>query len=222
MRWRYVEAQATVLLNDGFARLALAAVGERRRRGLCCALGCTRSARSRRRSRSSTVSSTASANRCAASTRWRRSTRLSGSQRNAIVSRTRTQVCYVLDSWLRHYASDFFTDSDLFADSRSCWSSAPTFADSLAVWYRGETALSFHRKRSAYEAPTKRMLKYCGVELDPKNRTLFDYHPAEWRWWRRADFVLVRPSELMSRAWMKDAADAHARLSQHQAHHHSV
>jgi hypothetical protein len=59
--------------------------------------------------RSSTVSSTASANRCAASTRWRRSTRvLSGSQRNAIVSCTRAQVCYVLDSWqLRHYASDF-------------------------------------------------------------------------------------------------------------------
>jgi hypothetical protein len=34
--------------------------------------------------------------------------RLSGSQRNVIVSRTRAQVCYVLDSWqLRHYASDF-------------------------------------------------------------------------------------------------------------------
>jgi hypothetical protein len=30
--------------------------------------------------------------------------RLSGSQRNAIVSRTRTQVCYMLDSWMRHYA----------------------------------------------------------------------------------------------------------------------
>ena len=42
--------------------------------------------------------------------------RLSGSQRNAIVSRTRTQVCYVLDSWLRHYASDFLADSELFAD----------------------------------------------------------------------------------------------------------
>jgi hypothetical protein len=27
----------------------------------------------------------------------------------------------------------------------------------------------------------------------------------------RADFVLVRPSELLSRAWKKDAADAHAR-----------
>jgi hypothetical protein len=37
--------------------------------------------------------------RCAASTRWRRSTRvLSGSQRNAIVWSTRAQVCYVLDS----------------------------------------------------------------------------------------------------------------------------
>jgi hypothetical protein len=43
--------------------------------------------------------------------------RLSGSQRNAIVSRTRTQVCYVLDSWLRHCAkSDFLADSELFSD----------------------------------------------------------------------------------------------------------
>jgi hypothetical protein len=60
--------------------------------------------------------------------------------------------------------------------------SAPTFADSLAVWYRvspGETALSFHRKRPAYEAPTKKMLKYCGDELDPKSRTLLDDHPVE-------------------------------------------
>ena len=34
---------------------------------------------------------------------------------------------------------------------------------------------------------------------------------AAWRWCRAPNFVLVRPSELMSRAWMKDAADAHAR-----------
>jgi hypothetical protein len=47
--------------------------------------------------------------------------RLSGSQRNTIVLHTRTQVCYVLDSWLRHYASDFLADSELFADSCSCW-----------------------------------------------------------------------------------------------------
>jgi hypothetical protein len=78
--------------------------------------------------------------------------RLSISQRNAIVSRTRAQVCFVLASWLRHYASDFLADSELFADWRSCWCSAPTFADSLAVWYRvspGESALPFHRKRPA-------------------------------------------------------------------------
>jgi hypothetical protein len=53
------------------------------------------------------------------------------SRRNAIVSRTRAQVCYVLDSWLLHYASDFLAGSELFADWRSCWCSAPTFADSL-------------------------------------------------------------------------------------------
>jgi hypothetical protein len=59
-------------------------------------------------------------------------------------------------------------------------SSAPTFADSLAVWFcvsPGETALLFHRP--AYEAPTKKMLKYCDDELDPKSRTLLDYHPVE-------------------------------------------
>ena len=75
----------------------------------------------------------------------------------------------MLDSWLRNYASDFFADSELFADS-------------LVVWYRvspGETALPFHRKRPAYEAPTKKMLKYCGDELDPKSRTLLDYHSVE-------------------------------------------
>jgi hypothetical protein len=57
--------------------------------------------------------------------------------------------------------------------------SAPTFADSLAVFYRvspGETVLPFHRKRPAYEAPTKKMLKYCGDELDPKSRTLLEDH----------------------------------------------
>jgi hypothetical protein len=60
--------------------------------------------------------------------------------------------------------------------------SAPTFADSLAVCYRvspGETAFPFHRKRPAYEAATKKMLKHCGDELDPKSRTMLDYHPVE-------------------------------------------
>jgi hypothetical protein len=96
--------------------------------------------------------------------------------------------------------------------------SAPTFADSLAVFYRvspGETVLPFHRKRPAYEAPTKKMLKYCGDELDPKSRTLLEDHRSRsrgrWSWRRAPTFVLVRPSELLSRAWKKDAAEAHAR-----------
>jgi hypothetical protein len=145
--------------------------------------------------------------------------RLSGSQRNAIVS------CIARPGLLRSRLlccgttrATFSPNSELFADWRSCWCSAPTFADSLAVCYRvspGETALPFHRKRPAYEAPTKRMLKYCGVELDPKSRTLLDDHPVEvvrqMAVAARADFGLVRPSELMSRAWMKDAADARVR-----------
>jgi hypothetical protein len=65
------------------------------------------------------------------------------------------------------------------------------------VWFcvsPGETALPFHRKRPAYEAPTKKMLKYCGDEHDPKSRTLLDNHlvvvAAEWRWRRAPTFCL--------------------------------
>ena len=113
--------------------------------------------------------------------------RLSGSQRNAIVSRTRAQVCFVLDSWLQHYASDFLADSELFADSQLLVA-ARRRLPTAAVWYRvspGDTALPFHRKRPAYEAPTKKTLKYCGDELDPKSRALLDYHRSRWRgrWW---------------------------------------
>jgi hypothetical protein len=105
--------------------------------------------------RSSTVSSTASANRCAASTRWRRSTHvLSGSQRNAIVSRTRAQVCYVLDSWLpRHYASDFLADSELFADC--CAFLAPVARPhALAQPCRATTVATPSRRRAAVAATT--------------------------------------------------------------------
>ncbi len=53
----------------------------------------------------------------------------------------------------------------------------------------GETALPFHRKRPAFESPTKKMLKYCGDELDPKSRTMLNYHPVEVARQRRVDFV---------------------------------
>ncbi len=86
-------------------------------------------------------------------------------------------------------ARDCGTTRSTFSPTASCLltravvgGSAPTFADSLAVWYRvspGETALPFHRKRPAYEAPTKKMLKYCANELDPKSRTLLDYNLVE-------------------------------------------
>ena len=153
---------------------------------------------------------------------------LSGSQRNAIVSRTRAQVCYVLDSWLqRHYASDFLADSELLPTRTAVGGSAPTFADSLAVWYRvspGETALPFHRKRPAYEAPTKKMLKYCGDELDPKSRTLLDYHPVEvarqMALAGRADFC-ARATERADVARLDEGRGrrARARLPERQAQH---
>jgi hypothetical protein len=68
------------------------------------------------------------------------------------------------------------------------------------------------------------MLKYCGVELDPKSRTLLDYHPSRSRGRMalvaRAEFVLVRSCELMSRAWTEGRGRrARARLPEHQAHH---
>jgi hypothetical protein len=96
-----------------------------------------------------------------------------------------------------------------------------------AVWYRvsaGETALPFHRKRPAYEAPTKKMLKYCGDELDPKSRTLLDYHPVV----RRGRMALAARTDFCARAIERaDVARldegrvrcARARLPEHQAHH---
>jgi hypothetical protein len=85
----------------------------RHRRSLCRALGCTRSARSRRRRSlfDYLVDRFGKPLR-----RFNTLAPLDArSQRNAIVSHTRTQVCYVLNSWLRHYASDFLADSELFA-----------------------------------------------------------------------------------------------------------
>ncbi len=60
------------------------------------------------------------------------------------------------------------------------------------------------------------MLKYCGDELDPKSRTLLDYDPVEVARQNGAGgarrlCACGEPSELMSRGWMKDAADAHTR-----------
>ncbi len=86
------------------------------------------------------------------------------------------------------------------------------------------TALPFHRKRPAYEAPTKKMLKYCGDEVDPKSRTLLDYHPVEVA----RQMALATPRRLCARA--AERADvarldegrdrrARARLPEHQAHH---
>jgi hypothetical protein len=108
--------------------------------------------------------------------------------------------------------------------------SAPTFADLLAVCYRvspGEKALPFHRKRPAHEAPTKKMLKYCGDELDPKSRTLFDYHPVEVARQMalvvRADFC-ARATERADVACLDEGRGrrARARLPEHQAHHQPV
>jgi hypothetical protein len=95
---------------------------------------------------------------------------------------------------------------------------ATAFADSQAVWYRvsSETAQPFYRKRPPYEAPSKKMLKYAVDDADPKSRSLLDFHPVEvarqLALVAHADFLLVRPSELMSRAWMKDSPDVHAKL----------
>ena len=67
-------------------------------------------------------------------------------------------------------------------DLASSWARDDEHAFAVAARRRlptRSTALPFHRKWPAYEAPTKKMLKYCGDELDPKSRTLLDYHPVE-------------------------------------------
>jgi hypothetical protein len=88
----------------------------------------------------------------------------------------------------------------------------------------GETALPFHRKRPAYEVPTKKMLKYCGDELDPKSRTLLDYNPVEvarqMAVAARTDFC-ARAAERADFARLDEGRGrrAHAPLPEHQAHH---
>jgi hypothetical protein len=49
----------------------------------------------------------------------------------------------------------------------------------LRVAGRDCVAVSPQAAGVLYEAPTKKLLKYCGDELDPKSRTLLDYHPVE-------------------------------------------
>jgi len=60
----------------------------------------------------------------------------------------------------------------------AAWRAASTRPLSRSGCARSRS-LPFHCKRPAYEAPTKKMLKYCGDELDPKSRTMLDYHPVE-------------------------------------------
>ncbi len=120
----------------------------------------------------------------------------------------------MLDSWLRHYASDFLAESELFADS-PVGGSAPTFADSLAVWYRvspGETALSFYRKRLAYHENAQVLRRRARSEEPHAARLPTGRgRAADGAGGARRLLCSWQPSELMLRAWMKDATDAHAR-----------
>jgi hypothetical protein len=155
---------------------------------------------------SSTVSSTASASRCAAST-------CSAAHSATRSCRARVPRCATCSTRrCRHYASDFL------AVCRLARGLVPRVAG------RGKTALPFHRKRPAYESPTKKMLKYCGDELDPKSRTLLDYHPVEvarqMALVARADFVLVATERAdVARLDEGHGRRARARLPEHQAHH---
>jgi hypothetical protein len=139
------------------------------------------------------------------------------SQRNAIVSRMRAQVCYVIDSCPRHYAIDFLADSELFADWRSCWwqrADVCRLARGLVPRVAGRDGAAVSPQAAGVRGVEQENAQVLRRRSRSKSRTLLDYHPVEVARQialaARADFVLVRPSELMSRACMKDAADAHA------------
>jgi hypothetical protein len=94
----------------------------------------------------------------------------------------------------------------------------------LRVAGRDCVAVSPQAAGVLYEAPTKKLLKYCGDELDPKSRTLLDYHPVEVARQMalvvRADFC-ARATERADVARLDEGRcrSARARLPEHQAHH---
>jgi hypothetical protein len=71
------------------------------------------------------------------------------------------------------------------------------------------TASGWHtmrRPRSSSTAATSSIRRAARCSTTTRSRSR-----GRWRWRRAPTFVLVQPSELISRAWMKDAADAHTR-----------
>ena len=91
----------------------------------------------------------------------------------------------------------------------------------LPTRLRSGTACRRARRRCRFTASgrrTKRRPRKCSstaATSSIRRAAMLDYHPVEIARQMAlaacAKFVLVRPSELISRAWMKDAADAHAR-----------
>ncbi len=127
---------------------------------------------------------------------------------------------------LRHYASDFLADSELFADWRSFGGSADVcrLARGLVPRVAGRDSAAISPQAAGVRGADQenaQVLRRRARSEEPHaaRRPPGRGHTAEWRWWRAPTFALVRPSELLSRAWMKDAR---ARLPEHQAHHQPV
>jgi hypothetical protein len=150
--------------------------------------------------------------------------RLSGSQRNAIVSRMSAQVCYVLVSWLlRHCAkSDFLADNELFADSRSCWwqrAEVCRLARGLLPRVAGRDGAAVSPQAAGVrggDQENAQVLRRRARSEEPLRCSTTTRSRSRGRGVGGAPtFVLVRPSEVMSRAWMNDAVEAHARDCPH-------
>jgi hypothetical protein len=146
--------------------------------------------------------------------------RLSGSQRNAI-ARTRAQVCFVLDSWLRHYASDFLADSELFADSRSCWwqrADVCRLVRSLAPRVAGRDGAAVSPQAAGVRGADQENAQVLRRRARSKSRTLLDYHPVEVA----RQMALAAGADFCARATERadvarlDVRRARAQLPEHQ------
>jgi hypothetical protein len=149
--------------------------------------------------------------------------RLSGSQRNAIVSHTRTQVCYVL-------ASDFLADSELFADSRICWwqrADVCRLARGLVPRVAGRDGAAVSPQAAGVRGADQENAQHCGTSSIRRGRCCCS--TTTWSWSRQngaggARRLFACASERADVARLDEGRGrrARAQLPEHYAHHQPV
>jgi hypothetical protein len=130
--------------------------------------------------------------------------RLSTAQRNAVVARTRSQVLYILDYWLRHYVTDFIDDDRLFAEccaflahhrvrsardrhSGSFLPDALAAAASAAVAAADGVATdALGRRRRRRRRQPRRRCRHGSLVVAPQRRRR-RRRRRRWWWWRRQE-----------------------------------